>query len=158
MLKRSMTRLAVALLGAGSVVSAAAMVGGSAHGVPANMCVNVKGNSVLQNGTANCDGSGGVEVGIGDVAHADSDPSNHAVAIGDNAEAVSTSANKSNAVSLGPGSNTFVEVSNKDSAVAHGAPGNAQALFGNKNAAVAGGTCATSTPDDTSKQAAFCKH
>jgi len=135
-------RLIVALLGAGVVASAAVVVGGTAHAVPANICVNANGTTYLIQGTAQCPTAAG--------AHS------HAVAIGDGAFANGGDSNKNTAVSLGAGSTTSVLRTNKSAAVVHGSTGAAGADGTNKNSAIATGACPAG-PTGGNKQTNFCQ-
>jgi len=142
MLKRSMTRLAVALVGAGSVVSAAAVVGGTAHAVPANICVSANGTTYLAQGTAVC------LTGAGEHSHA--------VGIGDGTTASAAGTNKNTAVALGSTSHSSVLRTNKSAAVVHGSTGAAGADGTNKNSAIATGACPAG-PTGGNKQTHFCQ-
>jgi len=163
MLKRSMTRLAVALVGAGSVVSAAAMVGGTAHGVPANICVNVSGTSILNQGSSSCDSSGGtkshaIAIGPGNDASATDGTKSTGLAIGSNNEALADDSNRSGAVVVGSDSTANANIANKDAAVTHATnSASSSANFGNHSSAVATKPgCSASLPVDTKKQHTFC--
>ena len=139
-----MKRLIVALLGAGVVASAAVVVGGTAHAVPANICVNANGTTYLIQGTAQCPTAAG--------AHS------HAVAIGDGAFANGGDSNKNTAVSLGANSTTTADTrSNKDAAVVHGSGGTATAAQLNRNSAISTGSACTAGPTTGNKQTNFCQ-